>query len=134
MKNGDLQTPLKRIRGLGSARSGVHHFLLERLTGLALVPLGLWFMISILGRLLDGKVSSLVLWLESPLTAALLMLFIGFSFLHSNAGIQVIIEDYVHHGKKRTALLLFSKTLHLLLGLVTLLAVLNLHFKPPVVL
>jgi succinate dehydrogenase / fumarate reductase membrane anchor subunit len=128
-----LRTRIKNVRGLGSAKSGVHHFLMERLTALALIPLGLWFVISILGRLLDGKIASLVLWLESPFTAALLALFIAFSFMHSAGGIQVIIEDYVHCPKKRIFLILFSKGLHILLGLLTLLAIANLHFKPPVV-
>ncbi len=134
MKHDPLRTPLKRVRGLGSAKSGVHHFLVERLTGLALVPLGLWFMISLLGRMLDGKVASLVLWLESPINTALLMLFIIFGFWHSKSGVQVIIEDYVHSPKKMIFLSLLNKSLHILLVAITLLAVFNLHFKPPVVL
>jgi succinate dehydrogenase / fumarate reductase membrane anchor subunit len=104
----------------------------ERLTGLALIPLGLWFVISILGRLLDGKVTSLVLWLESPLTAALLGLFVVFSFWHSAMGVQVIIEDYIHNTRNRFLALLLSKTLHLLLAVITVLAIVNLHFQPPV--
>lgn len=132
--NAPLRHSLKNARGLGSAKSGVHHFLTERLTGLALIPLGLWFVINVLSRLLDGKVTSLVLWLESPLTATLLALFVVFSFVHSAYGIQVIIEDYVSCHKKRIALLLLNKALHILLAVVTVLAVINLHFKPPVVL
>lgn len=132
--NAPLRHSLKNARGLGSAKSGVHHFLTERLTGLALIPLGLWFVINVLSRLLDGKVTSLVLWLESPLTATFLALFVVFSFVHSAYGIQVIIEDYVSCHKKRIALLLLNKALHILLAVITVLAVINLHFKPPVVL
>lgn len=134
MNRDSLRTPLKQVRGLGSAKSGVHHFLIERLTGLALVPLGLWFVISLLGRLLDGKTSSLAQWLQSPLTAALLALFVIFSFLHSKVGVQVIIEDYVHSHKKRAFLLLLNQISHILLGLITIMALVKLHFLPPVVL
>jgi succinate dehydrogenase / fumarate reductase membrane anchor subunit len=130
----DLRSPLAKVRGLGSAKSGVQHFLVERLTGLALIPLGLWFVVSLLGNLLDGRVASLVLWLESPFVAVFLALFIIFSFVHSAFGVQVIIEDYCHHHGRRIALLLLNKTLHLVLGLLAIFAILNLHFQPPVVL
>ena len=129
-----FRSKLKQVRGLGSAKSGTQHFITERLTGLALIPLGLWFVISILGRLLDGTPASLVLWLESAWTTAFLLLFIVFSFIHSAGGVQVIIEDYVHGHKKRIILLLLNKSLHLVLGLVTIMAVITLHFKPPMVL
>jgi succinate dehydrogenase / fumarate reductase membrane anchor subunit len=132
MNNQEFRSPLKNVRGLGSAKSGVHHFIIERLTALALIPLGLWFVISILGKLLDGKVSSLVLWLESPFNTILLALFVFFSFWHSMGGVQVIIEDYCH--KWRIPLLLINKTSHILLGAMTLLAVISLHFQPAVVL
>lgn len=134
MSDKHLQTPLARVRGLGSARSGTHHFLVERLTGLALVPLGLWFVFGLLGTLLDGKVSTLVSWLDSPLNAALMLLFSVFGFIHSASGVQVIIEDYVHGAFARPALLILNKALHILLGLLCVMAIANLHFMPPVML
>lgn len=124
----EFQTPLARARGWGSAKSGVHHFLVERLTGLALVPLGLWFVVSLLSCLLDGRVATLVSWLDSPINAGLMALLIVMGFLHSSGGVQVVIEDYVKCSMARPALLLVNKTLHILLGLLSLMAIFNLHF------
>lgn len=133
MSKSKLESPLAKARGHGSAKSGVHHFLVERLSGLALIPLGLWFALSLLCCLLDGSVTSIVAWLDSPLSAALMTLFIVFSFVHSTSGVQVIIEDYVSGQLSRPILLILNKTLHILFGLLCLMAIFNLHFMHSVV-
>ncbi len=132
MKKDHLRSALSQSRGLGSAKSGVHHFMVERLTALALIPLGVWFVASLLHHILDDTANSLVLWVQSPINAVLFALFIIFSFVHSSSGVQVIIEDYVACKTKLIVLLLLNKTLHIVLGLATLMALFNLHFLPAV--
>lgn len=132
VKKATLRSPVSETRGLGSAKSGVHHFLVERLTGLALIPLGLWFVSSLLLHLADGTINSLVGWLHSPLNTVFFTLFVLFTFIHSSSGMQVIIEDYVHCRVKLIFLLLLNKGLHIIFGLMSLMALFNLHFMPPV--
>ena len=89
------QTPIAQVRGLGSARSGAHHWWLERLTSLSTLLLFIWLITALL-RLptLDHK--SVVAWLASPLTAVPMLLLIVSTFWHLKLGLQVVIEDYVH--------------------------------------
>ena len=124
------QSPLGRARGLGSARSGVGHFLWERLTGLALVPLGIWFVYALISTLMNGDIGTLGGWLHSPVVLVLMLLLVGLTFIHSMVGTQVVIEDYVHRQPWSGLLLLVNKSLHILLGLCTLVAVLKLHMNP----
>ncbi len=101
-----METPIGRVRGLGSAKSGAHHWWLERLTSISTLVLFVWFLASIL-RLptLDHK--AVVEWLESPIVAVPMLLLIVSTFWHLKLGLQVVIEDYVHEG----GLKLFSITL-----------------------
>lgn len=123
-----LRTNLSQARGLGSAKSGTATFIAERLTALALIPLGLWFVVNLLTLLLDGDIGALPLWLKSPLDAAFLALFIVFSFWHSKLGVQVIVEDYIHKPLWRNSLLLLNLAAHILFGLICLMAVFQLHY------
>jgi succinate dehydrogenase / fumarate reductase membrane anchor subunit len=90
-----LETPIARVRGLGSARSGARHWWLERLTSVATLILFVWLIVSLL-RLpaLDHK--GVTTWLESPLAAVPMLLLILSTFWHLKLGLQVILEDYVH--------------------------------------
>ena len=91
----DLRTPLARVRGLGSAKSGTEHFWRQRLTAVANVPLTIAFVVivvSLLGRIHAAAQQIL----GSPLVAILMLLFIGSVTYHMRIGMQVIIEDYVH--------------------------------------
>lgn len=100
------RTDLGRARGLGSAKHGVGHWIVERVTSIALVPLSLWGVFSALtlSRLgFDGAAT----WLHSPVNAVLAALLIGVSFQHMHAGLRVVVEDYIHtSGAKATLLLL----------------------------
>lgn len=100
------KTPLKKVRGLGSARSGAHHWWLERLTSLSTLLLFVWFFVSLV-RLpsLDHKM--VTAWLADPLAAVPMLLLIVSTFWHLKLGMQVVIEDYVHEE----GLKLFSITL-----------------------
>ena len=90
-----LQTDLGKVRGLGSAKEGVHHWWAQRLTALALVPLVLWFVASIAG-LAGAEIGLVRAWIAEPVTAVLLVLLIAATFHHMQLGMQVVIEDYVH--------------------------------------
>ena len=88
-------TGLKRVRGLGSARGGVHHWWLQRVTAAANLLLAAWFLVSLL-ILPDLGHESVTAWIGSPLVAVPLLLFVFSSFWHARLGMQVMIEDYVH--------------------------------------
>lgn len=111
---GERRSDLGRVRGLGSAKEGVQHWWAQRATAVALVPLTIWFVASILA-LLGGSRAELMAWLASPFSAGLLILFLVATFWHALLGLQVVIEDYVHHeGRKLAALLAVKGILYLL--------------------
>ena len=92
--------PLARVRGLGSAKEGTHHWIAQRMTAVALVPLTLWFVISLIG-LIGADLAAVKEWMASPFTAVLMILTLIAGFHHAQLGLQVVIEDYIHgHGAK----------------------------------
>ena len=90
-----LQTPLKRARGLGSAKYGTHHFIVQRITAVALVPLSVWaiYLALALVHADYGHARTIV---HQPFTAICLTSFVVALFWHAQLGLQVVIEDYVH--------------------------------------
>lgn len=125
-----LQTPLGRVRGLGSAGDGVHHWWLQRLTSLALVPLAVWLLVSLL-TLPALDFVTLVSWMAGLWTASLLTLFVLIASWHSSLGIQVILEDYVHDAGLKTLTLVVSGFAHAVLAAVGVFAVLRIAFGSP---
>ena len=89
------RTPLARARGLGSAKGGTGHWVAQRITAVALVPLCLWFAVSVL-RLIHADYVTVVNWMHSPWVAVLLVLLVAMVYWHACLGLQVVIEDYVH--------------------------------------
>lgn len=122
-----LRSPLARVRGLGSAKDGTGHWWAQRLTALALVPLTLWFCISVVTMIGAGH-AAVAAWAGSPLVAGLLILLIVATFYHGALGLQVVIEDYVHAEMSKLVLLLIVKATALVLGLAGVLSVLTLLF------
>ena len=99
------RTELGRVRGLGAAKSGVHHWWMQRVTAVANVALVLWFVISLI-RLPGLDHASVLVWLRQPVAAVPMLLLIISVFWHFRLGFQVFIEDYVHEeGLKLLALL-----------------------------
>jgi succinate dehydrogenase / fumarate reductase membrane anchor subunit len=102
------QTPLARVRGLGSAREGAHHWWIERLTSVSTLLLFIWLLVSLL-RLPGLDYRTVVEWLQSPLAAVPMLLLIVSTFWHLKLGMQVAIEDYVHEdGWKFLAILVLN--------------------------
>lgn len=98
-----LRTPLGKARGLGSAKDGTHHFWVQRLTAIALIPLTIWFVAALvsLAGAGHGEVTD---WLSKPVPAILMLLLIVSGMYHLKLGLQVIVEDYVHgEGLKLTS-------------------------------
>jgi succinate dehydrogenase / fumarate reductase, membrane anchor subunit len=127
-KDSPLRTPIKRARGLGSSHSGTHHFWVQRLSAVALIPLCVWFMVALTTKLIGGDRGLVALWLREPMSALLLGALIVALFVHARLGIQTVIEDYVHHaGKKLFALLLLNACIFGF-GAMALMAIAKLHF------
>jgi succinate dehydrogenase / fumarate reductase membrane anchor subunit len=98
-----LRSPLGRALGLGSAKDGVEQWWLQRVTAVALVPLTMWFLVSILVHM-SSDYSAVVAWLRTPAVTVLMVLLLIGLFYHTALGLQVVIEDYVHSGRKFAAL------------------------------
>ena len=122
----DLRAPLARVRGLGSARDGTHHWWMQRVTAVALVPLAVWFTVSVL-RVTGADHAGASEWLQSPLNAALMVALVVALFYHAFLGLQVVLEDYVHAKPVKVASLLLVKFLLILLALVATLAVVRVY-------
>ncbi|MFM7066684.1 MAG: succinate dehydrogenase, hydrophobic membrane anchor protein [Gammaproteobacteria bacterium] len=120
-----LQSPLGRVLGKGSAKSGFHHWWVERVSAAALVPLGLWFAFS-LAALPDLSLDTVRSFAAVPGHAVLLALFAGTATYHSRLGLQVVVEDYVHAKGAKLVTLLLLNFIHAVLGAAMLLAVVRL--------
>jgi len=117
-----LTNPLKRARNHGSAGSGVHHWWAQRFSAILLIPLTLWMVWS-LALLSGADYAAAVRWISAPWNAAILLLLIGATFYHARLGLQVVIEDYVHHRPSELALQVLVTSGALVGGLVSAVAV-----------
>ena len=120
-----LRSPLGRVRGLGSARGGTHHWFMQRVTSVALLPLTLWFAISAATTLNGASYEAAALWVQRPLNAVLLLALVGATFHHVAAGLQVVIEDYSKTETGKLVGILLVKAICWLLALASALAVLR---------
>jgi len=122
-----MRTPLGRVRGLGSAKSGTHHWWMQRVTSIALLPLTLWFVVSMLS-LAGASFAQTRAFLAWPVNAVLMLALIGLTFHHIAAGLQVVVEDYLRKDMQRIAALLVIKGGCWLMALVCAFAVLRVAF------
>lgn len=118
-----LKTPLGRVLGLGTA-GGAHHWWVQRVSAVALVPLGAWFVVALV-RLPDLGYATLRAWLAQPAHAVLMLLVVALAAYHSRLGVQVVVEDYVHARGRKLAALLVNDYAHVVVAAAGLYAILR---------
>ena len=123
----ELRTALGRVRGLGSAKEGPAHWWAQRLTGIALVPLAIWFVLSAL-RLAGASHATVKAWAGDQTNAVLLVLLTVAMFHHAYLGIQVVIEDYVHREAYKITSLVVTRFLAIGAAVCCIMAVFRLAF------
>jgi succinate dehydrogenase / fumarate reductase, membrane anchor subunit len=122
-----LRSPIGRVLGLGAAKEGFSHWWLQRVTSVALVLLGLWF-VTVLLRMPTFQYEFVVAWIAMPLNAVLLLLLIGTLVYHSQLGVQVVVEDYVHHHGLKIATMMLLTFVHVAVAALAIFAVLRIAF------
>ncbi|WP_440639348.1 succinate dehydrogenase, hydrophobic membrane anchor protein [Bradyrhizobium sp. PUT101] len=105
MNRRSFRSPLARALGLGSAKSGAQHWWAQRVSAIALVPLCLWFVVSIVTHA-GSDYAVFVAWIRTPLATSCMILLLVALFHHSALGLQVVIEDYVHSGVRFVVIIL----------------------------
>jgi len=116
------RTPLKNVRGLGAAKTGTGHFVIQRLTATALVPLSVWFLIFLLS-LVGADHAAASAAVAKPWNAILLVGFLIAAFWHAQLGMQVVLEDYVHNSLLALAAQTFVRFVAVLGAIVSVFAV-----------
>ena len=105
---------------------GVGHWKLQRISAIAMLPLVIWFTTSLMLTLMDGYEQSIE-WLQSPFNATGLILLFGTLYFHAASGLQVVIEDYVHHEGLKIVSLILIKLIAIVLGVLSILCVLKIY-------
>jgi succinate dehydrogenase / fumarate reductase membrane anchor subunit len=125
--NINMRTPLARVRGLGTAKTGTEDFWRQRITAVANIPLaiaGILIVMSLVGR----SHAAVTQILGSPVVAILLLLFVLSTAWHMRIGMQVVIEDYVHDDRRKLALVMANIFFSMAVGLTSGYAILKLSF------
>lgn len=122
-----IQTPLSKAKGLGAAHEGTTHWFHQRLTAVALIPLVLWFVWSIVG-LSDATYVEFIVWMSKPFNAVASIALILTAFYHAALGCQVIVEDYFHHEGLKLAKLIGIKVFFAFGALICVFSILKIAF------
>jgi succinate dehydrogenase / fumarate reductase membrane anchor subunit len=122
-----MKTPFARVRGLGTAHSGTEHFWMQRLTGIANLPLLTTFLVVIVS-LVGASQASVIATLSNPFVAMILLAALISVLIHMRIGMQVIIEDYVHSELRKVALLMANTFFTLAVGIAAAYAILKINF------
>jgi succinate dehydrogenase / fumarate reductase membrane anchor subunit len=123
----DLRSDLARVRGLGSAKDGVHHWWVQRLSAVALVPLGIWFVVSAI-KLAGVPLDVYRAWLNTGANVFLMVLFVATLFYHLKLGVQVVLEDYVHDEKAKVVSLMLNTFANIFVGAFSVFALVKVAF------
>ena len=126
MVNSLSQSCLKKVIKMQSKSHGVVHWKLQRISAIAMIPLIIWFVSSLVFSLINGYDQSIT-WLQSPLNATGMVLLFGTLYFHAASGLQVVIEDYVHNEGLKIMSLILIKLLSILLGVLSILCVLKIY-------
>lgn len=125
MNNNIIRNNLGKVQGMESENHhGVGHWKLQRISAIAMIPLVLWFVPSLLFVIMSGY-NDAIDWIQNPLNATGLVLLFGTLFFHAALGLQVVIEDYVHLEGLKIILIILIKLLSILLGVLSILCVLK---------
>ena len=108
--NNTMKSDLAKVQGLGSAKHGVGHWKLQRVSAIGMIPLILWFIPSLMLTIISGY-NEAILWIQNPFNATGLILLLGTIFFHASLGLQVVIEDYVHSEGLKIISITFIKLL-----------------------
>lgn len=121
----DLRTPLGKVKGLGAAKSGTHHWWMQRVTALALIPLVIWFVLNVIKA--SSSSQNFVDVLSSPFNAITMILFIVVALYHGAMGFRVIVEDYVHYTRQKNLLIILANFFTVFTAVGAVLAVIYFH-------
>ena len=119
-----MKSDLAKVQGLGSAKHGVGHWKIQRLSAVGMIPLILWFIPSLMLTIISGY-NEAILWIQNPFNATGLILLLGTIFFHASIGLQVVIEDYVNSEGLKIISIIFVKLSSILLGVLSILCVLK---------
>ena len=119
-----LRAPLAKVRGLGSAKDGTRHWWAQRLTAIALVPLTLWFIYTLVSLTTLDYLAAIG-WLQSPMNTILLILFVFALFYHAQLGMQVVIEDYIENEALKITSIILLNFIMLFAGIAGIVAILK---------
>lgn len=103
-----MQSPLGRVRGLGSAKEGPHHWWAQKVTAVALIPLSIWFVIAVVG-LIGADHATFRAWIGNPGNATMMILTVLVTCWHGALGVQVVAEDYIHAEAPKVLTIMGSK-------------------------
>ena len=123
-KNKSMTSPLKNAKGLGSAKHGLSHWIAQRVTAIALVPLTIWF-VSLVAFMKSSNYETAIETVSNPLNATLFLLLIIATFWHAQLGLQVVIEDYISNKMTRMTLIIITKFIFVIIGVLCALSVLK---------
>ena len=125
MNNNIMENNLNKVQAMKSLKNhGLAHWKLQRISAIAMVPLVIWFTSSLMLVLINGYEQSIE-WLQNPFNATGLILLFGILYFHAASGLQVVIEDYVHHEGLKIVSLILIKLVALVLGVLSILCVLK---------
>lgn len=122
-----MRSTLGRVRGMGSAKDGTHHFFVQRLTAIALVPLTLWFVYSAI-KLIGQDNFAVHQWASHQINACGLIALVIATFHHMQLGLQTVIEDYVHEEGTKFVVLIGMKLVCAAFAIAGIVAVIKLAY------
>lgn len=126
-KDDKLKSPLAKARGMGSARDGVEHWMHQRITAVAMLPLMIWLVYSV-ASVQGFSYEEFTTWLAAPVNAILMILAILSVFYHAALGSQTIVEDYVHNEGCKTLKLIGIKLFFFAASVACVFSVLKIAF------